>query len=101
MGNWGIERLGNWVIGVLGCLGIGVLGYWGIGVLGDWGTMLKFVYIFYSFIYIFYVYTFLKPANSDMENGIQFFLMSPENNHIQRKLETGKATLTCSEITRS
>ena len=31
---------------------------------------------------------FLKPANSDMENGIK--KMSFDKNHVQRKLENGK-----------
>ena len=33
---------------------------------------------------------FLKPANSNLENGIEKFKMSPEKIHIERKLETGK-----------
>ena len=40
-----------------------------------------------------YIYMFLKPANSDMENGFKKnSKMSPEKIHIQRKLETGKDT---------
>ena len=36
---------------------------------------------------------FLKPANSDMENGIKKSNMSHEKkSHIKRKLETGKGT---------
>ena len=30
---------------------------------------------------------FLKPANSDTENGIKKSKKSPEKNHVQRKLE--------------
>ena len=33
---------------------------------------------------------FLKPANSDTENGIKK-KMSPEKNHVQRKLENWKS----------
>ena len=33
---------------------------------------------------------FLKPANSDMENGFKKFKNVPSKNHKQRKLETGK-----------
>ena len=33
---------------------------------------------------------FLKQANSDTENGIKILKNVPENNHIQRKLKTGK-----------
>ena len=36
---------------------------------------------------------FLKPTNSDRENGLQKnSKMSPENVYIQRKLETEKGT---------
>ena len=30
---------------------------------------------------------FFKPANSDTENGIKKYKMSPEEKHMQRKLE--------------
>ena len=37
------------------------------------------------------IYMFLKPANSDTENGIEkSSKMSPENKHVQRKLEIWK-----------
>ena len=37
---------------------------------------------------------FLKPAISDSENGIKRFKnLSPEKNHIQRKVETRKDTI--------
>ena len=37
---------------------------------------------------------FLKPANSETENAIEKeSKMSPEKNHVQRKLKTGKDTL--------
>ena len=36
------------------------------------------------------IYMFLKPANSDTENGIKKKKMLPEKNHVQRKLENWK-----------
>ena len=39
------------------------------------------------------IYMFLRPANSDTVNGFnKNSKMSPEKNHLQQKLETGKDT---------